>query len=229
MKYATAFPSRRFAGTPAGRAPTDQTRRLVVLTACVQSSATFAWDLCMDWGLFKRRRRGVYSVGNLRGRPDEGPASRLVFSKRSDMFIYAAYAGLVLFNFSRRLPGLWPYVTSFRVEGRHGECCRLKLRSWLGGRSGDCFSTDWEYHERGWPPDADSDNEETARRSWRRRDDAAASSATSTGTSGKFESIPRRSRGDGANADGCALLVSYRPLAHSGLDVFSAITSGFTL
>ncbi len=54
----------------------------------------------MDWGLFKKRRGGLlcglFEVDQMRE-----PKS-LVFSKRSDVFIYAAYAGLVLFNFSLR-------------------------------------------------------------------------------------------------------------------------------
>ena len=76
VKYATAFPL-VYAGYLDRLAPTDQTRRLVVLTACVQSSATFAWDLCMDWGLFKKREG--FTVWHLRGRPDAGTKITSVF------------------------------------------------------------------------------------------------------------------------------------------------------
>lgn len=97
LKYATAFPL-VYAGYLDRLAPTDQTRRLVVLTACVQSSATFAWDLLMDWGLF-RKRRGGFLCGVFECDTMRDPKS-LVFAKRDDAFVYLAYGSLVLFNFS---------------------------------------------------------------------------------------------------------------------------------
>ena len=156
VKYATAFPL-VYAGYLDRLAPTDQTRRLVVLTACVQSSATFAWDLCMDWGLFKKRRGGllcgIFEVDQMRE-----PKS-LVFSKRSDMFIYAAYAGLVLFNFSLRFA--WALAVFGHVSTRGMGMLSFEIAELARRTVWALFRIEWEYHERGWPLDTDSDNEET--------------------------------------------------------------------
>ena len=156
VKYATAFPL-VYAGYLDRLAPTDQTRRLVVLTACVQSSATFAWDLCMDWGLFKKRRGGllcgIFEVDQMRE-----PKS-LVFSKRSDMFIYAAYAGLVLFNFSLRFA--WALAVFGHVSTRGMGMLSFEVAELARRTVWALFRIEWEYHEKGWPLDTDSDNEET--------------------------------------------------------------------
>ena len=64
----------------------------------------------MDWGLFKQR--GGFIMWHFEVDQMRSEVSR--FSKRSDMFIYAAYAGLVLFNFSLRFNG-----AMFAVAPRH--------------------------------------------------------------------------------------------------------------
>merc|ERR1719253_2247291 len=49
-KYATAFPL-VYAGYLERASPSPFSRQLFVAAAIVQSSATFGWDVVMDWGL----------------------------------------------------------------------------------------------------------------------------------------------------------------------------------
>ena len=156
LKYATAFPL-VYAGYLYRLAPTDQTRRLVVLTACVQSSATFAWDLLMDWGLF-RKRRGGFLCGVFECDTMRDPKS-LVFAKRDDAFVYLAYGSLVLFNFSLRFA--WALAVFGHVSTRGMGMLSFEVAELLRRTVWALFRVEWEYHEKGWPLDTDSDNEET--------------------------------------------------------------------
>ena len=111
----------------------------------------------MDWGLFKKRRGGllcgIFEVDQMRE-----PKS-LVFSKRSDMFIYAAYAGLVLFNFSLRFA--WALAVFGHVSTRGMGMLSFEIAELMRRTVWALFRIEWEYHEKGWPLDTDSDNEET--------------------------------------------------------------------
>lgn len=156
LKYATVFPL-VYAGYLDRLAPTDQTRRLVVLTACVQSSATFAWDLLMDWGLFRKRRGGllcgVFECDTMRD------PKTLVFAKRDDAFVCLAYGSLVLFNFALRFA--WALAVFGHVSTRGMGMLSFEVAELLRRTVWALFRVEWEYHEEGWPLDTDSDNEET--------------------------------------------------------------------
>lgn len=61
LKYSTAFPL-VYCGYLRRHSPSLAHDRLFVLAALVQSSYCYAWDVHMDWGLFRRRRRGACGV-----------------------------------------------------------------------------------------------------------------------------------------------------------------------
>jgi len=155
-KYATAFPL-VYAGYLDRLAPSEHTRRLVVGCAIIQSSATFAWDLCMDWGLFKKRR-GALLCGLFEPDQMREPKS-LVFSKKPDSFVYLAYGALVLFNFSLRFA--WALAVFGHVSTRGLGMLNFELAELARRTVWALFRIEWEYHERKWPLDGDEVAEES--------------------------------------------------------------------
>ena len=156
-KYATAFPL-VYAGYLDRYEPSEYTRRLVVATAVVQSSATFAWDLFMDWGLFKKRR-GALLCGLFEPDRMREPKS-LVFRKESDAYVLCAYGLLVFFNFSLRFA--WALAVFGHVSTRGLGMLNFELAEILRRTVWAVFRIEWEYHEKGWPLDSDDDDDDAA-------------------------------------------------------------------
>ena len=156
-KYATAFPL-VYAGYLDRYEPSDYTRRLVVATAVAQSSATFAWDLFMDWGLFKKRRGallcGLFEPGAMRE-----PKS-LVFKGLSDGAIVCLYGLLVFFNFSLRF--IWTLAVFGHAPTRGLGMLNFELAEIARRTVWAVFRIEWEYHEKGWPLDGDGDDDGAA-------------------------------------------------------------------
>jgi len=123
------------------------------LTAVVQSSATFAWDLFMDWGLFKKRR-GALLCGLFEPDAMREPKS-LVFRRRSDAFVYAAYGALCLFNFGLRFA--WALAVFGHVSTRGLGMLNFELAEIARRTVWAVFRIEWEYHEKGWPLEGDDD------------------------------------------------------------------------
>jgi len=145
LKYATAFPL-VYAGYLDRYSPSEATRRLVVLTAVVQSSATFCWDIFMDWGLFKKRR-GALLCGLFEPDAMRAPKS-LVFKKKSDLFVYGAYGSLMLFNFCLRFA--WALAVFGMASTRGLGMLNFELAEIARRTVWAVFRIEWEYHEKGW-------------------------------------------------------------------------------
>jgi len=154
-KYATAFPL-VYAGYLDGIAPSEHTKKLVVVAAVAQSTATFCWDLFMDWGLF-RKRRGALLCGLFEPDQMREPKS-LVLRRASDARVYAAYGLLVAFNFSLRFA--WALAVFGHVSTRGFGMAAFELAEIARRTVWALFRIEWEYHEKKWPLDGDLEEEE---------------------------------------------------------------------
>ena len=82
-----------YAGYLERASPSPFSRQLFVAAAIVQSSATFGWDVVMDWGLPAKRAGGeLFGTWTLSAMRE--PRSHVVGAGAA----YAAYGALVAFN-----------------------------------------------------------------------------------------------------------------------------------
>ncbi|KAJ8604121.1 hypothetical protein CTAYLR_001796 [Chrysophaeum taylorii] len=133
-KYATAFPL-VYAGY-LQKQPGGGSRAFFVLAAICQSSATFAWDVLMDWGVFDRKKGGA-----LCGAFDPSKTrDSLVFSRAATV---NAYALLILFDFALRF--VWTLAVFGNAPTRGAGMFAFELVELLRRTVWALFRIEWEY------------------------------------------------------------------------------------
>ena len=140
-KYATAFPL-VYAGYLERAAPSPFSRQLFVAAAVVQSSATFGWDVVMDWGLPAKRAGGeLFGTWTLSAMRE--PRSHVVGAGAA----YAAYGALVAFNLVLRY--IWAVAVFGGASTRGAGMFAFELAEIARRTVWALFRIEWEYISKG--------------------------------------------------------------------------------
>lgn len=149
-KYATAFPL-VYAGY-LQRQANGGSRIFYIVAAICQSSATFAWDVLMDWGIFEKRENGA-----LCGLFDPNAMRRsIVFSPQSTSAHTTYYALLILFDFALRF--VWTLAVFGNAPTRGAGLFAFEVVEILRRTVWALFRAEWEYIHLGLPIADDGDD-----------------------------------------------------------------------
>lgn len=134
VKYATAFPL-IYAGYLL-KQEDGGSRTFFVAAAVVQSSATFGWDVLMDWGIFDRKKGGAFC-----GLFDpQHMRKSLIFSPSSTTTYYSL---LILFDLALRF--VWTLAVFGNAPTRGAGLFAFEVAEILRRTVWALFRIEWEY------------------------------------------------------------------------------------